>query len=143
MDKYTWVVVANKEQARIFYVERVGKLREVITLEHPKSGLSVEELTRDDAGRAYDRFGSGRHAMEPATSPKQKEADNFARELAHYLEKARQEGKTNRLILIAEAAFLGMLRRHLAPAASQLVDRELPKDLAQLNPEEVWAHVSF
>jgi protein required for attachment to host cells len=137
MKKDTWVVVANSSQARIFRAENNQLLQEIEILEHPESREKESELVTSRPGRSFDRVGTGRHAIEPKTSPKLQEFVNFARFLSNHLEEARLQGKFGRLYLAAGPSFLGLLRQSIEPSILQLIAEEVDKDITHLNEAEI------
>lgn len=141
MQKETWVVVANKETARIFEVEKFGSLKEIHTMVHPKSGLKVEDMTWDGLGVASDGFRTNHNSMEPATSPKMKEAQSFAKQIAKFLELKCNQSKFNRMFLMAEPSFLGVLRRNLNSNTLRCLEGEVSKDLTKQDLKGIWNHM--
>ncbi|AWI53106.1 host attachment protein [Aquabacterium olei] len=133
----TWVVVADEAIARIMQQRPEDK------------GLdAVEELTDPDAhARESDlrRDAFGRRGMTVTASAgdgeKHKEADAFATDVAGVLDKALQQGRYTRLILIAAPRFLGLLRKAVSPGVAAVIERELDKDLVHETHEELAARL--
>lgn len=69
------------------------------------------------------------------------ELEIFAREIADKLEQARQEGRYDKVILVAPPAFLGTLRQALSGQVEKLVARSLDKNLVSATPEEIRAQL--
>ncbi|CRX39424.1 host attachment protein [Estrella lausannensis] len=141
MHKETWVVVCNKEKARIFEVEKFGNLREIYTMVHPQSAMKAEMLTRDGLGRTNEMFRSGHSTMDPTTPLKLKEAMNFAKEVAKYLESQKNGMRYTRMFIMAEPSFLGILRDELNHNVVKCVEGEIPKDLTKLDAKAIWEHM--
>lgn len=139
MRRKAWILVANKDKARILRVEKVGVFEEVDDLIDPEA-KNRHTITNANVG---DNPGHNRHAWEPHTQPHEKEASNFAKLVAQRLEKARQDGAYESLYLVAEPKFLGYLRQALHPNTSQLVAGECPKDLVLESPQDLWEHLPF
>jgi protein required for attachment to host cells len=138
MNAATWIVVANSGAARIFSADEPnGSLTELESIAHPEGRLPARELTSDLPGRAFDSAGHGRHTMESEVGPRQQAAVDFANLLAGRLERARVEGTTARLVLVAPSAFLGLMRKSLTVDARRLVVLELDKNLVKLPPAEI------
>jgi protein required for attachment to host cells len=140
----TWILLANSSRARV--CESDGPklpLREVADFTHPESRMHEQELTSDLPGRAFDSGGEGRHAMGQSVEPKQQHAIQFAKEIADYLEAARNEAAFSRLYVIAAPAFLGLLRQHYSASLASLVTGEVDKDLTSLNLNEVEQYLPF
>ena len=141
--KSTWIVVAESARARIFTMSEIGaKLQEITDLSHPESRLHDTELTSDLPGRAFDSQGQGRHAMEPATDPKEREARAFAAEIARHIERGRHQGNFDRLVLIAPPKFLGRLRAELTKPARDALVGELDKNLVEADTKTLARQVS-
>ncbi|QDV18738.1 hypothetical protein Pan153_33990 [Gimesia panareensis] len=161
----TWILVADRAQARIFvpeeagaeplrqYVDFVGRagylepdveepqhLTEESDFIHPESHLSRGDVESDRPGQ-FESTGSAQHSGAPKQDFKHETAEHFAKELVDYLEKARQEKKFEQLALVAAPLFLGVLRKELTPSLSQMVTFELDKDYTKLKPEEIREHL--
>ena len=141
MHKETWVVVCNKEQARIFEVEKFGSLKEIYTLVHPQSGMKAEMLTRDGLGQTSEMYNKGHNTMEPATPLKLKEAMHFAKEVARYLTSEKNNQRFKRMFIMAESSFLGLLREELDKNVVKCVEAEIPKDLTKFDAKEIWGYM--
>ena len=143
MKKGTWLVVANSSFAKIFKLEKKESLIEVESFEHPESRLRDSDLVSDKPGRGFESVGQARHAMESQSSPKHQEFINFAKQLAHYLESARNKGEYERLYIAASPVLLGLLRQALHPATTKLLRGEVDKDMTHMNPNEILTHLPF
>jgi protein required for attachment to host cells len=98
-------------------------------------------MQSDRPGRAFERVGDVRHAMEPAVDPKRQEATKFAKEISEYLTRRRQRRRFDKLILVAAPQFLGLLRKALDPATAKRVRQEISKNLVQYEAEEIRQHL--
>jgi len=142
MMETTWIIVADSGHCRCFEAAtRTAPLTEVADLVMPTSRLREQDLVSDRPGRAFDRFGEGRHAMEPRTPAKEVEGRRFAAQIASTLDTARQDGRFDRLGIVAAPAFLGLLRQELSSPLQSLVVLELDKDLTRLGAEEIRSHL--
>lgn len=141
--KSTWIVVAESARGRIFTMSGIGgKLREVADLSHPESRLHDTALTSDRPGRTFDSHGQGRHGMEQATDPQEREARAFATELASHIERGIHQGSFDSLVLVAPPKFLGQLRSRLSKSARDALVGELAKNLVQVDSKTLERHVS-
>ena len=137
------IVVADSARARIFTLsEAGGKLQEIADLSHPESRLHDTELSSDLPGRTFDSHGQGRHAMEQATDPKEREAHAFAVEIARYVERSQRDGSFDSLVLVAPPKFLGRLRPELSKAAREALIGELDKNLVEADGKTLERHLS-
>lgn len=138
----TLVAVAQRAKARLFRHEgpRSG-LTEIRDLAHPESRAHGIDFDTDRPGRVHDRSGPGRHAMEVEESPKEREAANFAREVAAAINESRTHQGFDRLVLVAEPGFLGLLRGALDHASAKLVDGEVLKEIVEQKVDEIAKHL--
>lgn len=132
----TWILSANRSSASLF--ERDGKtLRRLQDIAHPEGTKQNRETGTDAPGRSFDSFGQGRHAMSTAQEPVEHIAQKFALELAELLNKGRVKHAYDKLILIAEPKFLGLLRAALDKNTATLVSHTISKDLPHIDEEGI------
>src|SRR5687768_7208429 len=126
----TWLLIADASKARIYslYKARVFQEQHPKHLEligeysHIESRKKGSELTTDKLGE----FGNG--TFVEATSPKIREAEQFAHELIHHIEIGRKEGVFRDLIIVAPPAFMGMLQKYMPTEMHKLVSQRIEKD---------------
>ena len=138
----TWILVAHRGGARLF--EHHGREQDVAllqALDHPAGKLKNRDIGSDKHGRSFDSRGEGRHAYSSEESPTAHIAEQFARQLAAQLEDGRVHGRYDRLVLVAEPRFLGMLRAELTPPTAALVAAELDKDLDDIEARDLPKHL--
>jgi len=136
-----WVVVADQSKARIFTVDDpAGALLDVGQLTHPEARERARELGSDRPGRSFDSAGQGRHAMGTSVAPKEQGAIRFAKQIGDHLHAACNEGRCNRLYLVAGPHFLGLLREQLESLGNVEIT-EIGKNLGQYNPHEIRSHL--
>lgn len=134
----TWIVVADSAKAEIYQVDKLeGPLRKLKDLSHAASQVKGRDLVTDRPGRAFDRSGPGRHAMDPDVGPREHEAERFAREVCDAIEDGRHNGGFDRLIIAAPPDFLGRLRKAISPAAGQRLIETVDKNLVGEDAEEI------
>ncbi|WP_444889396.1 host attachment protein [Microbulbifer sp. DLAB2-AA] len=137
-----WVLVANQSQARIFEAQkRAGNLHEIEALLHPESRLSGRDLESDAPGRTFDSRGKGRHTMGNFSDLRHRNGEKFAREIAHTLERGRQEGRYEKLYIVAEPYMVGNLRDALKTPTRATIAGETGKNLVESQPEEIRAQL--
>lgn len=143
LGKTTWFVVADSARARIFTASGTkGKLREIADLSHPESRLHDSELASNGPGRSFDSHGQGRHSMEPATHPQDREAQAFAVEVARHIDRGHNEGGFDSLVLVAPPKFLGRLRPALSDSTRDAVVGELDKNLVDADEKTLERQLS-
>ncbi len=133
----TWVLVANRTGARIF--DRDGrKLRLVRSIEHPSGRQRDQDIEAESPHRSFDKHASGRTHQ---ASPHEHSAERFAKELASELGRGRTEHGVERLVLVAEPHFLGLVRQELDPPTAKILATTVPKDLAGADIDVVQAQL--
>ena len=136
-----WVVVADQSKARIFTVsDPHGALLDVGKLEHPEARDREQTLSSDRPGRSFDSKGQGRHAMGSKVEPARKEAIRFAKQVADHVQVAHNEGRCNRLLLVAGPPLLGLLRESLKTSSGMKIS-EIEKNLGQYDAQEIRKHL--
>jgi protein required for attachment to host cells len=121
-----WIVIADAAHARLFAARGGAPWTFVAALEHPLSAAKTNEIVSDRAGRVQQRANPGRSAAARRTSPKQIEAEHFARELAKFLDTERL--RYAQLVLIAPPRFLGLLRSQLSDSVRGAVATSLAQN---------------
>jgi protein required for attachment to host cells len=136
-----WIVVADRSKARIFTVDDPhGALQEVETLDHPEGREHARDINADRPGRAYDSSGQGRHAMGTSVEPMEQDAIRFSKEVSEHLRAACQDGRCNRLLLVAGPDFLGLLRKQLNTPPNVRI-KEIDKNLCNFDAREIRSHL--
>ena len=136
-----WVMVADKSKARIFTIaDPRGALLDEVVLEHPQAREREQTLTSDRPGRSYDSKGQGRHAMGTSVEPDQQETIRFARQITDHVQAAHNEGRCDRLLLVAGPPLLGLLREPLNTLTGLRMS-EIEKNLGQYDAREIRKHL--
>jgi protein required for attachment to host cells len=143
-----FVVVADSARARI--LRRSGQplapqLLELERLECPDAHRHPRELTTDATGGVNSssirgRYGPriwARHGVNSDYDPRAVEVQRFARQLALQLERLARRERIERLVVIAEPRFLGLLREELSEPIRQVVTREVPRNLTTAVPRAI------
>jgi protein required for attachment to host cells len=145
----TWILVADNARARLFSLD-AGKrrLEEIEAFVNVEGRMQARMMERDRPPRTHDRFGEGRHAIEPHASSRDKACARFAGVLRSALERGRVDHRYDRLVLIAPPRFLGTLNAALDKQLDACVALRIAKDLTHSNaiaigaalPESVRGH---
>lgn len=126
----TWIIVARRSGAALYAHAARGALARVRDIPHPEGRLKDREIVSDRPGRAHESGTVRRCAVGTDRAPSRALAEGFARSLADALGRALDERAYDRLVLVAEPRFLGMLRGALnaqtAAAVVGSVAKELP-----------------
>ncbi|MGE5097579.1 MAG: host attachment protein [Betaproteobacteria bacterium] len=141
----TWIVSANAGRARFFSQSGpAARLEEVNDLVNTSARMDDAEIESDSLGQraaSGSRHGAGApttsSTYQPHQTPVQHETELFARDVARTLLQAHNEGRFDKLCLVASPEFLGVLRRLLDPTLGKAVRLEVNKDYTQLTPDEL------
>lgn len=133
----TWIVTANSNLCRIYHLNKhIAETALVKEINHAENKLKKSVfLTTDRAGH-YQADSTSGGSYSPHTDPKTVEIDNFAREIAHTLNQARNQNAYQNLILIASAHMSGLLHQHLDKHVVVLIRNEIQKDVMPLSHPE-------
>jgi len=142
MKKALWVLIANSSVARVYKKEGTN-LTQIKILDHPESRLHNRDLVSDKPGRDFESVGTARHALEPQHSPHEIEAMSFAKEVACFLQTAKNNGEFDALYLAANPSMLGLLRQEFDADTAKLIESEVDKDFTQMKPEEIFNQFTF
>lgn len=138
----TWVLVADGARARLLSLQEGEYVpRQIRAFSNAMGRMPGRELERDRRPRTYDRFGRGRHAIEPRTSTRDKCTARFAALLHSTLERGCVEHRYSDLVLIAPPHFLGLLNATLDKRVRARVALEMPKDLTHADAGTIGARL--
>jgi protein required for attachment to host cells len=134
----TCVVACAPDYARFWLAEsRFGQWETLETLENSAGSQQERTFASDRPGRAFDSFGSGRHALSSSETGREHESRAFARVIARQLEKGLQEQAFMHIVLIATPRFLGHLRKSLSEPARKALAAEFAKDATEWDTTHV------
>lgn len=135
-----WLLVANAARARCFERDpENGHLRELAGFVHEQSRLKRSQLGDDRPGHAMK--GGASTQFEAHTDVHQKHREQFARELAAYLDEAALAHRYDKLVLIASTPFLGELRAQLGDASRRCMVTSQALDLTELGGRDLESRV--
>lgn len=151
----TWYLIADSSRAVIFFRRQADQHMQLLReFEHPQSRMANQELVSDRPGRVkqsappsrgHSSAGPtrGNHsAMDPHTSPKTVEQENFAHELAAALHEGLVDHQYESLVLVASPQFLGVLRNILNDQVQKHIKASLAKDYTHLTVPEIEKHLA-
>lgn len=137
MKNQYWVLVANSSSARLFRLEKMKELSEIHTFVHPQSRFKEQDLVDSSPGVANESASPSRHAMEPHSTQKDHESEEFAKNISQYLDAARNDSTFSRLYITAGPTFLSNLRKMLHPQTLELVAKQVTKDLVHADKAQI------
>ena len=136
----SWILIANRTGARL--IDRQGpNLSLLETIAHDTGRARDRDLNSDRHGETFNRVGSSRHALATSEAPHEHDARLFAHALADRLRTERLNHRFERLVLVAEPHFLGLLREALDKATERAVIATVAKDLAEIPLHDLPAHL--
>ena len=142
MPQKTWILVANASSAKLYSNEGPNTgLSIVKEFDHPASRAKNADLVTDRAGHMQSS-GNGRGCRQPHTTPKEREAEVFALELARELVHGRSTNQCNRVILVAPPTMMGLINGSLDTNTASLVSERLEKDYTKHPPRQVAEHLA-
>ncbi len=140
--KSIWILVANQAEAQIYASDRLWKnLQLADVLLNEEGSAHPRDLISDAPGRAFDRFGPARHAMEPNTGVKEEQRRRFVKEMVERLETGHLKGDFDQLVVLAAPAVLGVIRKHLSGGLEKTVIKEIPKDVIGQGVEKIQSQL--
>lgn len=136
-----WALVGDRAVARVFEVLPDEPLQLIKTFEHAKSREKMSDEVTDGPGSFSGGGIHGAESGDPHIDHRHRTATDFARELAAFLESAKQRHEFGKLIIFAAPLFLGALREELTPEVAKTVEHEIDKDYTHINAAELTEHI--
>lgn len=133
-----WILVANRSHARLFENTGIGQgITLIKDVSHQEGRLKNQDINADKPGRSFDSRGKGRHALSKHVSPTEHETEQFAKELAVLLNEGRDSSACEKIILVAEPGFLGVLKNKLSDPVLKKITAFVKKDLANVQDRDI------
>jgi protein required for attachment to host cells len=129
-----WALVINSARCRIVrgLVPHGEKAPAELILRSESRNL--REIMTDKPGRSFASMGGGRRsAMEYHSDPVAEDRREFIRQVIALLESHRRAGDFDKLAVFAEHDMLGHLRQMMPRALTEMVIREVPRNLLHLS----------
>ena len=134
----TWISSANRSNANLFESNWPSKsMLRLQDIPHPQGKMQNQDIDTDKPGRVFDSFGNGPHSTSPRQEPTEHIAQQFALDLAEMLNKGRLTHAYDKLVLIAEPKFLGLLRGALDKNTESLVTQTVNKELLDVTEKDL------
>lgn len=132
-----WLITANTNKCRIYECNHaLDELKLIKTIERPENKLKTSDVVSDRQGR-YNTSGPSRGTFEQPTDPEDNLVDNFARELACDLEKERNQGHYDELLVVMPAQMDGLLNHHLNQNVKALIKHDIHKNIMRLSEPQL------
>ncbi len=138
----TWYLVSSATRARVFEGQGTNQpWRELFDMVNPAQRQPRQDMVSDRPGRVANSASGQRQSFAEPTDPREHAAEDFARDIMHRLEAARNSDSFTGLVLVAPPHFLGLLRAAMGEPLRQCVDAEIGKDLTTEDTATLQAHV--
>lgn len=144
------IVVADACEANFYDLQHRHDVPQLAGhLSDPLARMHERDLTSDLPGRSFDhaplsggrRGATPRHALGSEPRAHKHEVAAFVHKIAEQLERARQAGEFDRLVIMAPPTVLGLMRKALPSSLHKSVAAEVDKDLVHQSPQVVRSHV--
>jgi len=145
-----WILAANAGRARFFALAqpgaRVQEINDMVNTAARQRDADIETDTLGQRSASDSRHGVGvgpttSSDYQPHQTPKQHEAELFARDVAKFLLDASDNGRFKQLAIVASPEFLGVLRRELDPRLVAKVQAEIDKDYTHASGDELLQRI--
>ncbi|MFO0457270.1 MAG: host attachment protein [Alphaproteobacteria bacterium] len=156
-----WVLVADGKQASIytlgseekviplpgsakqrhFNATTVQTLIEVEGMRWQAQSAEEYQVGRNATGMVFESAGGARNMSEPHIDARREVKEHFASRIADEINRARAKKFFDQLVVIAPPQMLGELRAHFNKETGAAIKAELSKELTQLSPRDLLAHL--
>jgi protein required for attachment to host cells len=134
------VVVADSSRSRVFQADNpTAPLREREDLLNPEARLLEGELSADAGGRIGRQVREGGHSAFGGGTVKWHRAEEFAAAVSRRVEQALHQTGSQRLYLLAEPEFLGLLRQRMPSSLRQRISFALSRSLTRESASRIRA----
>jgi len=137
-----WYAIADGGRARFVERDENGAYRTVVSLDSAELHAQARDLGTDHKTRVQDRFGTGRHAVEPRQDLKEQAKEDFVKLVADELATEHERVAFDQLVLVAPPGVLTELKQKLAKPIADLVVRDLQKDLTKVPDHDLTEHLA-
>lgn len=138
MSTVNWILIADRSRAVILHALPDGMRPFPVLSSYIHAEGRLRSQDRDcDVGGRVQHPGGARSTVEPHEDRWHVEARHFASLLVETLEHEHQNGRFDRLIVIASAPFLGVLREEWSPGLRACILTEQAGNLLPLPESEL------
>ena len=139
----TWILVSSAYAARLFESHGPNDpWQELETWRNPPDRLRRQDLLTDRPGRIAGLANAQRTAYAMPSDPKEQVEAEFASTLVEVLVRGLDARKFDRILLVAPPHFMGLLRKCEPQRLTEVVNREILKDLTHEAMPELQRHVN-
>jgi len=157
----TWILIADAKQAQVYTRHRIEKIipidrnskhhpfAEIIThAPLPLAGMQWEaespkvyDVDPKQLGKVHESANPARHMTEPRIDVHDEIREHFARLVSGQLNRAEEEKRFDRLVLVAPARMLGEIKKYLNEKSLKKVVAEMHKDLTHYEGDALAEHL--
>lgn len=136
----TWFVIADGQRARI--VRRVRTPRPRVEDVFPYQWINSELLSQNEEKEGLGRGGAANdaanfHTIQSGPDPRRLAKQEFAEELAEFINRRALDHNFNRLVLVAAPKTLGDIRGKLSEQSRSAIVAEIDKDLTHSSDDDL------
>ena len=138
----TWILIADGGRARVLQSE--GSAKPLIPLPEMSFHVALpasRELGNDRPGRGHESHGDTRHAYEQRSDPHEALKAAFLKSVVAALESAHEKHLFERLVVVAPAPALGLIRNTLTDGLRHVLLADAAKDLTKNPDHEIRSHL--
>lgn len=125
----TWILVASRDQVRIFVREGLGKLTLAWDVGNPFGRLKNQDIESDRHGASTDNRMRAQQSYSTEEEARTRLLKDFYRETLASIRRSFVAERVDRLVLAAEPRLLGIIRELLPDELRRALTEEIPKDL--------------
>ena len=138
----TWILVADGARARLFEAASSDDaLNELACFANPGGRSHGRNFTTARSPAVNESIGAARYSIEPHTPLREKTTDRFARTIKDELERARNDHRYARLVIVAPPGFLGALHGTFPKPLRDCVVAEVKRNLTALRTSDIRSHL--
>ncbi len=139
----TWVLVASRDEVRIFERQGLGKLLLTWDVGNPSGRLKNQDIESDRHGASTDNRMRAQHSLSTEESARERQLKGFFREAISSIHRSFIEHGADRLVIAAEPRLLGIIRDLLPAELRRALSQEIPKDLWHEQAAEIEARLGI
>lgn len=144
------IVVADRAEARFYDAQQANShLKLVGEITDPQAHLHNRDFKSDRPGRVFDhastsggrRGAVAHHGTGSERTPLRHEAELFAKRICQVLVSGLEQGAFEKLVLMSEPRFLGVLREAMPESLMKIVMLQVHKDLVHQDEKSIIDHI--
>jgi hypothetical protein len=127
----TWIVLANDCRLRVFEIRGSGGiLHEIVDFLSPEGRMCVEKdfgtIRNNSFTRSHSKCAGNNKA--DSCNALARQGDLFSKQISSYIERARQNGRFEKMRIIGSGGFLKLLHENMPEKVKCLIEKEFVDD---------------